>query len=153
MRIKFLIRGKKGQIHTLEAIVSVVIMIIFAFSVFQFYSVQAYESQSVEDLKERGRSALTALDDSGKLKDWVAFDDGDDDDNLKAALQEMLPSDTGFNLAVFSDSLDGTLEDSVNHGQSPPPDKSVAIVNYVVRIGDTSDIDDVRYIKFQLWYI
>jgi len=54
---------------------------------------------------------------------------------------------------VFSDSLDGTLEDSVNHGQSPPPDKSVAIVNYVVRIGDTSDIDDVRYIKFQLWYI
>ncbi|MFX1518478.1 MAG: hypothetical protein ACFFCD_00935 [Promethearchaeota archaeon] len=154
MKLKFLTRRKKGQIHTLEAIVAVVIMIIFAFSVFQFYSVQAYESQSVEELKERGRSALTALDESGKLKDWVAFDEGDDDANLKAALQEMLPSDVGFNLTVFSDSLGGTVEDTVTSGVSPPPpDKPIATVNYMLRIADTSDIDDVRYIRFQLWYI
>jgi len=154
MRLKFRKRGKKGQIHTLEAVVAVVIMIIFAFSVFQFYSVQAYESRSVEELKERGRSALTALDESGKLKDWVAFDEGDDDDNLKAALQEMLPSDVGFNLTVFSDSLDGTVVDTVTYyGISPPSDKPIATINYMVRIGDTSDIDDLRYMKFQLWYI
>jgi hypothetical protein len=153
MRPKFLIHGKNGQIHTLEAIVAVVIMIIFAFSVFQFYSVKAYESQSVEELKERGRSALTALDESGKLKDWVAFDEGDDGDNLKAALREMLPSDVGFNLTVFSDSLGGTFEDSVHFGGPLPLDKPVATVNYILRMSDTSNIGDVRYIKFQLWYI
>jgi hypothetical protein len=153
MRLKFLIRGNKGQIHTLEAIVAVVIMIIFAFSVFQFYSVQAYESQSVEELKERGKSALTALDESGKLKDWIAFDEGDDDDTLKTALQEMLPSDVGFNLTVFSDNLGGTVEGTVTFGAPPPPDKPIATVNYMLRIADTSDIDDVRYIRFQLWYI
>jgi hypothetical protein len=154
MRIKRLIWGKKGQIHTLEAIIAVVIMIIFAFSVLKYYSLPGvYESQSVEELKERGRSALTALDDSGKLKDWVAFDDADDNDNLRAALIEMLPSDVGFNLTVFSNSLGGTFQGNVNFGGSPPLDKPIATINYILRIGDTSDIDDVRYIKFQLWYL
>ena len=150
MRLKFPIRGKKGQIHTLEAIMAVIIMIIFAFSVLQFYSLPTYEAQSVEELKERGRSALTALDESGKLKDWISNGQYDD---LESALIEMLPRDVGFNLTVFRDSLDGTFEGDAAFGGSPPSDKPVAIVNYILRIDDTSDINDVRYIKFQLWYI
>ena len=150
MKMRFPIRGKKGQIHTLEAIMAVIIMIIFAFSVLQFYSIPTYEAQSVEELKERGKSALTALDESGKLKEWVSNDNYDD---LQTALIEMLPNDVGFNLTVFSDSLGGTVEGDAVFGGTPPLDKPIATVNYIFRINDTSDIGDVRYIRFQLWYI
>ncbi len=150
MKMRFPIRGKKGQIHTLEAIMAVIIMIIFAFSVLQFYSIPTYEAQSVEELKERGRSALTALDDSGKLREWVSNDNYDD---LKAALIEMLPRDVGFNLTVFSGSLGGTVVDDAVFGGSPPSDKPVATVNYMFRMSDTDSIGDLRYIRFQLWYI
>lgn len=151
MKIRLPIRGKKGQIHTLEAIMAVIIMIIFAFSVLQFYAVPTHEAQSVEELKERGKSALTALDDSENLRDWIAFNDGDDDDNLKAALIEMLPSDVGFNLTVFRyDTGSNTFifEDYVNFGSSPS-DKPIATINYVIH----SEIDDIRHLRFQLWYI
>jgi len=150
MRMNFLIRGKKGQIHTLEAIMAVIIMIIFAFSVLQYYALPTYEAQSVEELKERGKSAITALDESGQLDEWLSNDQYDD---LESALIELLPSDVGFNLTVFSDSLDGTFEGEAGFGGSPPLDKPFATVNYISRMSDTSDIDDVRYIKFQLWYI
>ena len=150
MKMRFSIRGKKGQIHTLEAIMAVIIMIIFAFSVLQFYAIPTHEAQSVEELKERGKSALTALDESGNLKEWVANDNYDD---LKTALIEMLPRDVGFNLTVFSDSLGGTVEGDAVFGGSPPSDKPFATVNYIFRINDTSDIGDLRYIRFQLWYI
>ena len=150
MKLKFPIRGKKGQIHTLEAIMAVIIMIIFAFSVLQFYSLPTYEAQSVEELKERGKSALTALDDSGKLKDWISNGQYDD---LEDALIEMLPRDVGFNLTVYRGSLGGSVAGEAAFGGSPPPDKPVATVNYILRINDSDSIADVRYIKFQLWYI
>ena len=113
MKMRFPIRGKKGQIHTLEAVMAVIIMIIFAFSVLQFYSIPTYEAQSVEELKERGKSAITALDESGNLEEWVSNDDYDD---LETALTEMLPRDVAFNLTVFSDSLGGTVEGSAVFG-------------------------------------
>jgi len=150
MKLKFPIRGKKGQIHTLEAIMAVIIMIIFAFSVLQYYALPTHEAQSVEELKERGRSALTALDESGQLEEWLSNDQYDD---IEAILIEMLPSDVGFNLTVFSDGLDGTFEGEAAFGGSTPTDKPFATVNYILRINDTSDIGDLRYIKFQLWYI
>ena len=150
MKLRFPIRGKKGQIHTLEAIMAVIIMIIFAFSVLQYYSIPTYEAQSVEELKERGRSAITALDESGNLEEWISNGQYDD---LEAALIEMLPSDVAFNLTVFIDGMGETFEGEAVFGGPPSPDKPVATVNYIFRINDTDDIDDVRYLRFQLWYI
>ena len=152
--MKFPIHGKKGQIHTLEAIVAVVIMIIFAFSVFQFYSVQTYESQSVEELKEQGKSVIATLDELGKLEDYI---DGDlSAEDFEILLIELLPSDVGFDVSCFEwdgDSWEPYLpSNSINRGDTPALDKPTATVNYIF----SSQIDDnypSYHVKMVLWYL
>ena len=143
-----LIKGKSGQLYTVEVVIAVVIMIGFSIFISGIYRVRSSKVVVLDELRHLGEDALGALDQAGHLSSWVCSNPP----NITAldrALSQILPSTLAYNVYVLDVDLNLIEDAYVSHGS--PNEMNVVVVLYLVS-GFEGNYEP-RVVKLELWYV